>query len=446
MKKINIKNQGIVTLIYVMFIAVLATFVLAIGGSRVLLSITRNRSASDIAVSTYASESYLNNLLKKSTQGTLTSSDYGTKTVGDITYDTKNTGGSTDTLSVSARRGFAVSKLQAVQSNTTNKPSVEIFLSLDCTSSMDQAASPGSSQTRFDAQKAAAISFIDGVKNSTEANFKLGVGVYGVDGSVLIAPTTDFEFAKNKINSEFGSTWATSSACRKLIDSTSVGTGFTLAQDYFDSNASNDSAKHVEIVITDGVSNSRIPYAKCAPKVTKWGYPDKINPTTDGFCPAYPISATGQDYCQSNPYGWDCFLKEWEYPDYKTNNTGAPYYYNNNAYYACSSAAMQFLACTVADTTKTFPASQFDSQNYDGRSGNFTGIRNPSTDAYSVTVFDQRDVFTCQVQKVLNDYGTPGGYFNATNASELPSILNKILEDIKNRISSVVISRVVPLD
>jgi hypothetical protein len=353
-------NRGIITLVYILFIAVIATFVLAIGSSRILLAIARSRSAFDTLVSSYSAESEVSDILYKFSHNYLTDSNFTqTKDVGDTHYtiNSSDTGG-TRTISVTAQRGFSTSKIQAIETGTGSASDVEILMALDCTSSMDQLANPANpgGPSRFIAQRDAAISFIDKISSlssSNAVNFSVGIVTYGVDSKFLIEPTKKLDLVKAAVLAGFSSTKLTSSACNGIIDSTSVGTGFVASQEYFKTHTpSNPNTKRIELIITDGVSNSRIPYAPCVPIPTQYSTDRHPNPATAGFCPAYPINSNNENYCLTHPHGWNCYRED-EYGNYKS--APAPDYYWEEAYYSCQPEGLEFLKCALGDTTTAIP-------------------------------------------------------------------------------------------
>ena len=407
-------KKGAVTIIFLTVLALIITLLLAATQSRLSLALRRSQSAGDTIVSSYKAESEANDVMSKLVGKYLGSAnlDY-TENVDGMRIDVKGKDeGSTQTVDVTVNRDFAVSSVQATREikSVEQVDSVEMILALDCTGSMDDpSGAPG--QTRFDAQKEAALSFIDTLSGLSNADkFKLGVTTFGINAKWLrvggrdVSPENGLDFAdiKSAVENGFGSTRSTSPACSEIMDATSVGTAFTFSHDYF-STHKQDGVKQIEIVITDGEPNSRIPSIGCSP---------------NAFCPAFPLSPDGtQNYCEDNEYGWQCY----QYSSYKDGPYEADNF-NQAAYDTCQPLAYDFLQCAVADTD----------------SG---GIRDPNIDAYAVTIFDNppRDVVT-----ILRNYTSENGYYNASRASQLKNILNVILNEILKEHSTVTIKRIIP--
>lgn len=398
-----LKNQeGAITVIFLAVVALVLTLILATTQSQLLLSLRRSQSAYDILVATYGAESEVNDIMARLHGGYLKSADIPkfTKNVGDIRLEIEGEEeGDTQTVTVTALRGFAVGKVQAVRKLATRQEvsDVDIVLMLDCTGSMNDDDGSGTG-TRFDALERAAVNFIDRMESLPDSDkFNLGVGVFGIDakwmrsGGVEITPGSGLALSeiRRAIEDGFNSTDRQSPPCLSIMDATSIGTAFSFAHDYFAVNKS-PGKKQIEIVITDGQPNSRIPDARCSP---------------DLFCPGESSST----FCQSNPYGWSC-----------------PSPFSQGM---CNSLAERYLSCTVADTNTFVPEI------------NQNGIRDPEVDAYAVTIFRNPPV---RVVDIFRNYATKDGYFNAARATELTGILEGILDRIIDERSSITVKRLIP--
>ncbi len=420
MKRNN--QKGIVIIIYILIIALIATLIFVVGQSRLLLAIQQGKSSSDTIVASYQAETEISNLLTNLSRGKLTENDFGkypqTKVVGGITLTiTAIKDGNNQILTVTAKKGFSVSKIQAIRTLQNVLDAVEIALSLDCTGSMDDKANPNSSSTksRFDAQKEAALKFVSNLiilnqdPNFTN-KFKLGVMVFGIDakwlkvGSQDITPESGItlENIKNIISQNMGSTRANSSACTQVMDATSVGSPLSKTRDYFQA-TKKSKVKQIEVMITDGEPNTRIPDSKCQPNV---------------FCPGYTTDPlTNLSYCSpgGNEYGWQCY----NYSSYAGND--------ELAQQTCVPLARDFLKCTLATTKQSIGTNKF-------------GTRDPEVDAYTVTIFTQPPG---DIKSIMTKYSTD--YYNASEAGKLTGILDSVLADIKAKLSSTIVSRVIPI-
>ena len=428
-KILKSKNEsGAVTLIFVTIMALIVTIILAATNSRLLLALRRSQSSVDILVANYEAESIANDIMARLVGGYLPSANLPQTTIteGDTTITYEGTEvDDTQTITVTANRDFAVGKVQAIRKIESIKKveEVEIILGLDCTSSMDAGASCDncfSRPTRFDAQKDAAIDFVDKVEELEDADkFRLGVSVFGIDAKWLeysgrnVTPENNLSFdeIKDAINNGFGSTRNESPACLSVMNATSIGSSYSFAHNYFE-DRKDEKIKQIEITISDGVPNSRVPQSGCNPNV---------------FCPAFPISQPdgSTNYCEDNEYGWDCY-------QYETYRDG-PYesdFFNETAFNLCQPLGMDFLRCSVADTETFVPELGTE------------GIRDPDVDAYAVTIFSNPPRETVSV---LRNYATENGYFNASRANQLKNILNNILNEILKERSAITIKRLIPI-
>lgn len=386
-------NKGAITIIFLMILALVLTLIMAATHSRVLLSLSRNRSAADILVATYQAESEANDIMAKLVGGYLDNANINeTKTVGDMKIEiTGEELNGTQIVTVTAFRGLAVGKVQAVRRllSVEEVEEVEIVLMLDCTTSMDQSSDNplDNRETRFEAQENAAIAFIQSVAAQPDADkFKLGVGVFGTSSAWLhyngtpATPESGFNFLEltNAVRDGFGRTRSQSQCGRTgpgyVEDATSVGTAFKHAHDYLRT-SKKEGTKQIEIVITDGHPNTRIADSNCFP-------------------------GTACLYSASDPN-------------------------------RCIPQAENYLRCNVADANT----------NVVEINSTQMGTRDPDVDAYSVTVLPNPDP---DVPGIFQKYGTEGGYFNATRASQLSEILDNILGRILEDRSSITLKRIIP--
>ncbi len=430
-------QQGISMLLLILLFSLIGTIVLITIQSRLLLAIQRNKSASDVLISTYLAESktndaiaqlyghYREDLLLNSTD---TIDETEIKTKGEQQPD-----GSVK-LSITATRPYAVSQIEAIKRDITQTDydRVEIVLGLDCTSSMNRPADPAYplGPTSFEAEEAAAINFIEGIKDidSPLVSFHVGILVFGVDarwlqfGSVDIKPDTAISISdiQTAIANGIERTKAESPACADIIDATSIGSAYAKAHEYYTSKDMTR-IKGIEVVVTDGAPNSRPPLLSCPN--------DGFTSTT--FCPGFPKdSITQHNYCDDRPYDWDCYKGD-TYQDGPFGNVDS-YYFNETAYDTCMPLGKDFLKCTLADTSKAYSTS-------DGHI--YQGIRNPDIDAYALTIYA---LPPAEIVSIFNDFLTVNGYYNATQAADLPAKLNEILTNIINSFSTITIRRVVP--
>lgn len=430
----NKRQEGAATILYLMIMAVVITLLSAITFSRLMGSLKRSQSQADTVVATYEAESEINDLLARLTGNFIQSSAFP------ISY-TKNIGGTSITVSgiqkdqtqsivVTSQRSYAVSRIEATRKidSVREVDNVDMILSLDCTGSMDAGAdceNCNSKPSRFDSQTEAADNFVSKLAELSrdgtyQGRFNLGIVVFGIDSKWLtykgkeVTPKSGLTYdqIREALSQGFGSTRATSPACSGVMDATSIGTAFTKSHDYFSQNK-RPKTKQVEIVITDGEPNTRIPYPSCGPSV---------------FCPGFPKDAEGNNYCEQNSEGWTCYkYGQYQSGPWEANN------FNQTAYDICKPLAMDFLTCSIATTDTNIPPIS--------GTGVRSGARDPEVDAYAVTIFASppRDVVN-----LFNAYLTQNGYFNASRASQLKNILNNVLNEILRDRSTVTIKRTPP--
>ncbi len=435
MNMTNTKRQsGAATLLYLMIMAVVISLLAAVTFSRLMGSLKRSQSQADTVVATYEAESEINDLLARLTANLIPENSFPisySKNIAGTTINVKGTqNGQVQNIVVTSQRSFAVSRIEATRKidSVREVDNVDMILSLDCTGSMDAGADCENCNTRpsrFDSQTEAADNFVSKLAEISRAGtysgrFNLGIVVFGIDSKWLtyngveVTPKSGLSYDQIRaaISQGFGSTRATSSACAGVMDATSIGTAFTRSHDYFAANKKLKT-KQVEIVITDGEPNSRIPYPACGPSV---------------FCPGFPKDRQGNNYCEQNSEGWTCY----NYNQYKDGPWDADNF-NQTAYNLCEPLAKDFLSCSIATKDTTIPPIS--------GTGIRSGSRDPDVDAYAVTIFTKppRDVVN-----IFNSYLTQNGYYNATRASQLKNILNNVLNEILRDRSTITIKRTPP--
>jgi len=421
------KNQkGAVTLILVMLMAVLIVFLIAGWQSRLLLSLHRTRALSDILLLTYHAESKIYDILARFLGGYPNAFDFPFTSDEVLPDGTKltTTGkeeGNLKTLTVTTKRLFGTTNLEITKEETETESEflhdTHIVMSLDCTASMGEKACPTCSTSRMDEQKKAVLNFLNELE-TTEGHERIKVGIsvfelksdwlytsYAADGTptgVAVRPDSPLSLndIRSAVNNGFGHSGDTGSkACRKIFTYTSVGSGLAFMHDYLRTTAT-ENLDQVEILITDGVPNQRIPYSPC---------PENI------FCPGTP------GLCGSVP-GWSCLA----------GKSGS----------ACTPYARDFLRCTLADS----------GTNWTGEAGavngvSNTGARDPEVDVYTVTVLDtpsssgELENFN-KVTSIFDTYSTE--YYPLSEADKLSEKLKLILEKIITKVNRYQIKRVVP--
>jgi len=417
----NEKNQqGLAALLFLLVMSAFVVLLLAITQSRLLVALKRSQSSTDTLVATYQAESEANDFLARLEGGYLNDDDFPidiSKSIGDTTLEIVGTAeGDRQLLTVTTSRSFAVSKIQAERYVQSIKEvnNVDIILSLDCTSSMDARVNDpyktGGGNTRFAHQEEAAASFVDKISKLEDASkFRVGVMVYGLDSKWLtyrgmeVKPNSELSLfdIKDAIEQGFGDVRSESPACDGIMDATSVGTAYSASHQWFEENAE-EGIKQIEVVITDGLPNSRIPNASCTPDV---------------FCPAFPIDSNGTNVCKSNAYGWTCYQGDtYENGPFGEDN------FSDTAYSTCEPLGKDFLKCALSTPE-------------DG------GVRNPDVDAYAVTIYDNPPG---DVVAIFNSYATTGGYFNAKRADQLKNILNTVLNEILRDRTVITFRRLIP--
>lgn len=424
MKVLNKHHRGAATLILVLIMSVLLVFLIAGWQSRLLLSLHRAKAMSDILILSYHAESKIYDLLAKFLGGYPGAFSFPfstTETLADGTVlDTEGyESGNFQTLQVGAKRLFGSSKIEIIREDLSSIDKffqdTQIVMSLDCTGSMGNRACPTCLTTRMEEQTKAVLQFLDAVE-STEGHerIQLGVSVFTMKADWLYTsydgtgnPTgtavrpdnpLSIDEIKQAVNNGFGITGeAGSPACKKLNTYTSIGSGLSFMHDYLRSVKESDT-KQVEILITDGEPNQRIPYSSCP---------------VDVFCPG-----DGRYCC---PSGSNCYLTGWTCP--VGQGPGV-----------CTSYARDFLRCTLADTNQSWIQEAGA-----GAGASHMGVRDPDTNVYTVTVMQSPPA---QVLNIFESFATE--HYHLSNADKLTEILGLILQEILHSLTNYRIQRVVP--
>jgi hypothetical protein len=389
--------SGAATLIYISVIALISVLILTASYSRLLLALKRNTSFADKLVVNYKAESEINDLLIKLLAGYIDIEDLGnySNEIGDtkIEVETETTDG-TETIYVTAARPFAVSKIKAVRQaeEVESVGKIDLMFVLDCTPSMRQPSGSPEKTTRLEEMRRATLNFLDNIAESENKDrFKVGVGVYTygarwlrTEGGEEVRSDSDLtlEEIRAAVDSNFS---LTTPSC--MSGATSIGSGLAFANEYFRNNPSVEDAKRVIVLITDGLPNSRIPYANCP---------------VSTFCPWF------SDACD-------------DYPEFgRCSGSGS----------ACLDHALDFTKCTLADNQTSWD-------------GGRLGDRDPNVDIYAVTVLaDSDDDNYEDTVEAFETYSTQ--YFNVDNAAELTQILEDIFQTVVSATGSITIEKLIP--
>jgi hypothetical protein len=268
MNKTN--NKGLVTLIFILIIALIATLILIVGQSRLLVALQRGKSSSDVLLANYQAESEINDVLYKIVKG------YEERRV--FNYDRSLPGNFTlrvdshevdgiQVIDATSSRSFAVSKVRATigGTSTTTSPDADLILALDCTGSLDARQN---GQTLMSYLKSSALDFVKQIAASpTHENMHLGVLVFTrtqawarTASGVEISPQARVPYSTivSTLESGLGDTRGTSTLCNLVPESsggnTNIGGAYVFAQNYFEANRV-PNVNQVEVLITDGRPN-----------------------------------------------------------------------------------------------------------------------------------------------------------------------------------------------
>lgn len=424
-------KRGVVTLLMVFVVSVLAVFITSVWQIRYLYSLNRGKTLSEALTLGYHAEFRLYDVIARFLGGYSTAFVFPfntTETLSDGSVLTMQGDevGSEQVLIITSKKQFASTKMQmrrvvSEAATGVSKPT-EIMLSLDCTSSMGDHACDGCSSTRMDEQKKAVNNFLDLVRTSPAADeIKVGISVFAMNGEWLYTSyssdgtptgtpiTPDSELTvdqiKQAVTTNFGHTGEGGSlACRKVNRFTSVGTGLAFMHDYF--KTVTEDKNMIEVLITDGEPNERIPYTGCP---------------QNNFCPGDEV------YCC--PGGSMCYITQ----PWTADGSGwtCPYGAGSWESGPCLPHARDFLRCALA-TTESPWTSEVNSAVY-------PGVRDPEVDAYMVTVLDTPPE---NVTSILETFATR--YYNSASASDLSAILSDIFGEILTSTTHYSFSKVTP--
>ena len=266
-------RKGIATLVPVLIVMMISLFVILTWESRLMLAIQRNQSLNDVIAVSYAAESEIYDWIAKF-QGSypgLVIPDNSSRQLDDGT--TLNLAGShdldtnTDTLRITAKRTYSTTDFllsrQLGSTEDLGVKNLEIALSLDCTTSMNEPAISSCTHncsSRMNELKKAALSFAESVKqfaaDHSDKNIKLGLNVFRVDAKWEVEPTTDIDSVISAITNGLGNMQNNSLMCNAVSGSTSIGSGFDLSTRYLRTSKIEDQ-KQVMVLVSDGEPNSR---------------------------------------------------------------------------------------------------------------------------------------------------------------------------------------------
>ncbi len=380
----------------------ISVLILILGYSRYLLARKRNISLNDSLLTSYGAESKINDLLMRLRSGYLTSEDFpldwSTSGEGTEFHIEGSETGDGQVVTVTANRSYAASGVRATRflASEQGVGEVEVVLSIDCTESMKESSGMAGT-TRLEELKKAVILFLDNIEEYGIADsFHLGVEAFQYNVAWLrtadgreIKPNSGITIPEIRQAIEEGIERfpADSPACSYTYGHTSVGSGFMFANIYFRDNPPvSPLAKRIEILITDGRPNSRIPYDRCPPSY---------------FCPS------DRGHCDSevnNPEHWLC----------------------SPSVSGCLPYAIDFVRCTLADTNTLWKGTNY-------------GDRDPSVDAYVVTVFESP---IPEIENVFADYATH--YYPIEYAYQLSDAFEEIFGEVVEDLSKITIERIIP--
>lgn len=445
MKKIIINQKGAAVLVMIIYLAIISVMIISVIESRLLLSVERFKSLSDTIMSSYKAESsiydYVNKILNYTSvtfpfgPTTVTLAD-GTKLLVTGTHDNAT---NEDRIDITATRPYAVTKLEMIRkaSSTTSAKDIEMTLILDCTGSMNEDAGDG--RTKVQALKESLVGtqvgkegLLTTLKNKTAAekqHIKIGVVVFTVNafwltdsfhigaGTELKPGSLSVDDVYNVINSGFNTTVNTndgsyhgdSPACDNFFpvwEYTSAGSGFAKAHEYF-SGPPPANTKRAEVLITDGVINTRIPHPVCPP-VSASAKSQHILPQ-NAYCSNNLNYCDGMPYSPQSQYGYPWMCYDW----------------SDN----CYEDAIAFMTCTMADTGTVWDITN-----------GYLGVKTPDVDIYTVSVYNS---LPADVAAIYTTYSVPDGFYNLNNATGLATALGKVMTQIITS-SQINIRRVVP--
>ncbi|MEK7165316.1 MAG: vWA domain-containing protein, partial [Patescibacteria group bacterium] len=321
LKTLSKKNNGIASYMSVLLLTFIAVLVVAVIQTRLLLAVSRKQSFSDTLITTYRAESEIYDIFERilgydaplPANGIFTLSDNATLEVMSQEDPTTHT----QTVIVTAKRPYAVSKIEAIKTTTEvsgGVENIEMILAFDCTGSMNgSACAAGSSCTatndRWQAQRQAIIDFITTIKNSPQNDhIFIGLLAFGgstkwmSDGSGNLIPTNNHQRLLDAVITQFSNAnngQGLTEICRQsnvgstvsCQNGTNIGEAYMAMHRYFAVTPPLPGSKRVELVTTDGDSNARCKNdtdVSFCPKNIRCGF----NDGPDGkYCMPY-----GRDY------------------------------------------------------------------------------------------------------------------------------------------------------
>lgn len=297
-------RKGFGEILVVFLVSVVGLLIVIDWQSRLFLSIHRMRSLTDILKATYGAESVINDYVARFI-GPYAGTTSGTTTLEDGTVVTVNTStsGNTETFGVLAKRPFATTLINLLKTTTSSGSgaydAMDVMLVTDCTSSMNQPASPTATcqsccnllqpnincdpdyasaaslgnyntcmitngcDTRFSALEKATDTFLTSMKDLAIANptktIRAGWIVFRQNAKQLQALNTDISSVKTYFDANMGMTQSTSPACStsNVTGYTSIGAGYDLANATMGLNSSATKKRYV-VTISDGEPNVRV--------------------------------------------------------------------------------------------------------------------------------------------------------------------------------------------
>jgi hypothetical protein len=419
----------VAALLIVFMASTLAVFVTSAWQAQFLYSLKRGKAMSEVLTLGYHAESRLYDVIARFLGGYSSAFTFPINTDETLSDGTKLTtvgveSGDTQTLTVTSKRQFATTKVRLTKvtetEHTTITKPTEIMLSLDCTGSMGQRACPTCATTRMDEQKKAVSDFLDAVAANPGADkIKVGISVFAMSGNWLYTSYTSggvpngtaikpdsgltVQQMKQAITTNFGHSGETASlACRSVQTYTSVGTGLAFMHDYFKTTA--PGLDKIEVLVTDGEPNQRIPYPGCPVDIFCPGNRNYCCPSGSMCAQTRPLSSDGN--------GWTC-----------------PAGYGETT---CTPHARDFLRCVLATTDRAWVPERAP--------GPFQqGVRDPEVDAYVVTVLDNPPA---AVTSIMNSFATK--YYNSASASDLTGILQDIFQEILTSSTTYTFGKITP--
>ncbi len=280
-----VKQAGVSSLVFLLFLTLLATIFISVIESRLLLSTQRGQARYDTVKSDYASESEIYDILTRLLSNQITYNDMGEykKILADKTDVslTKTKSGDTEMYTITATRPYAVSKIQVDRTLSTKErkivDNVELIFILDCSSSMDSLIKD---------LRIALIDFLIAISKSEDSSkFHIGIisfaayaGWTQTSTGVKIKPNNTYTIEEflTLVNYLFpnGKTRLNSPGCNNVFaeynppnkigtSGSGYGEPLTLAHEYFNLTPPLPQGQRIEVLIGDGQDNKRSNFTKC---------------------------------------------------------------------------------------------------------------------------------------------------------------------------------------